>query len=128
MSLFEFVVSRGRRIKCGERHFIQTLGVDYKVVTTANELPLARCTSSARKSTLPVAGSPCAPRGTRNNRSPACYTCGVTFSLMSSPSVYFSFHYGGDVWRARIVRKAGAIDERVQGGCVDASLWEEFEL
>ena len=44
---------------------------------------------------------------------------------MTGRRVYFSFHYKGDVWRATIVRKAGAINDRVQGGWVDASLWEE---
>jgi hypothetical protein len=27
------------KIKCGHQHFLGTLGVDYKVVTTASELP-----------------------------------------------------------------------------------------
>ncbi|GAB1717962.1 MAG: hypothetical protein NTAFB05_30040 [Nitrobacter sp.] len=32
-------LDEARKIKCGEKHFIDTLGVNYSVVTSAAELP-----------------------------------------------------------------------------------------
>jgi len=31
--------TENQKIHCGERHFVDALGVDYKVVTTADDLP-----------------------------------------------------------------------------------------
>jgi type III restriction enzyme len=31
--------TENQKIRCGERHFAGALGVDYKVVTSADELP-----------------------------------------------------------------------------------------
>jgi hypothetical protein len=39
--------------------------------------------------------------------------------------VFFSFHYGGDVWRASSIRKSGQFDAVAAAGWNDASLWEE---
>lgn len=38
-NLAELRPDERRKIRCGERHFKDTLGVDYEVVTSANELP-----------------------------------------------------------------------------------------
>lgn len=40
-------------------------------------------------------------------------------------SVFFSFHYQRDVWRASIVRNSGVVDAQAAAGFSDASIWEE---
>jgi hypothetical protein len=44
---------------------------------------------------------------------------------MSGRSVFFSFHYEQDIWRATNVRNAGKVDAAAAAGWNDASLWEE---
>jgi hypothetical protein len=44
---------------------------------------------------------------------------------MAGRSVYFSFNYNEDIWRACVVRKAGEFDARARAGWTDSSLWEE---
>jgi len=39
--------------------------------------------------------------------------------------VFFSFHYGNDVWRANQIRKLGVVVGQAAAGFQDASLWEE---
>jgi hypothetical protein len=39
--------------------------------------------------------------------------------------VFFSFHYGRDLWRVNVVRNSGAIEGISAAGFHDASLWEE---
>lgn len=39
--------------------------------------------------------------------------------------VFFSFHYGRDLWRVNIVRNTGLIEGFAVAGFHDASLWEE---
>jgi MTH538 TIR-like domain (DUF1863) len=39
--------------------------------------------------------------------------------------VFFSFHYGRDIWRVNVVRNTGAIEGVAAAGFHDASLWEE---
>ena len=39
--------------------------------------------------------------------------------------VFFSFHYGLDIWRANVVRNSGVIEGVAAAGFHDASLWEE---
>lgn len=40
-------------------------------------------------------------------------------------SVFFSFHYQRDVWRANVVRNSGVVIGSAAAGFRDASLWEE---
>src|SRR5690349_14312289 len=40
--------------------------------------------------------------------------------------VFFSFHYGRDLWRVNVVRNSGAIEGFATAGFHDASLWEEI--
>lgn len=39
--------------------------------------------------------------------------------------VFFSFHYGRDLWRVNVVRNSGLIEGFAAAGFHDASLWEE---
>src|SRR5258708_6656611 len=39
--------------------------------------------------------------------------------------VFFSFHYGRDLWRVNVVRNSGAIEGISAAGFHDESLWEE---
>jgi len=39
--------------------------------------------------------------------------------------VFFSFHYGRDLWRVNVVRNSGVIEGVSAAGFHDASLWEE---
>lgn len=39
--------------------------------------------------------------------------------------VFFSFHYGRDLWRVNVVRNSGLIEGVAAAGFHDASLWEE---
>ena len=39
--------------------------------------------------------------------------------------VFFSFHYGEDIWRASNARNSGQFDPHASAGWSDASLWEE---
>jgi hypothetical protein len=41
--------------------------------------------------------------------------------------VFFSFHYGADVWRASIVRNSGVVDATARAGFDDDSLWESVK-
>lgn len=38
-NLSELRADEARKVQCGKRHFQQTLGVDYKVITKASDLP-----------------------------------------------------------------------------------------
>jgi hypothetical protein len=44
---------------------------------------------------------------------------------MGPRSVYFSFNYNEDIWRACNVRNSGAFDSKARAGWSDSSLWEE---
>ncbi len=39
--------------------------------------------------------------------------------------VFFSFHYGRDIWRVNVVRNSGVIEGISAAGFHDATLWEE---
>jgi len=39
--------------------------------------------------------------------------------------VFFSFHYGRDVWRVNVVRNSGVVEGVSAAGFHDASVWEE---
>lgn len=39
--------------------------------------------------------------------------------------VFFSFHYGRDLWRVNVVRNSGVVEGVSAAGFHDASLWEE---
>lgn len=39
--------------------------------------------------------------------------------------VFFSFHYGRDIWRTNVVRNSGIVEGSAAAGFHDASLWEE---
>jgi hypothetical protein len=39
--------------------------------------------------------------------------------------VFFSFHYGRDIWRVNVVRNSGVIEGISAAGFHDANLWEE---
>jgi len=39
--------------------------------------------------------------------------------------VFFSFHYGRDLWRVNVVRNSGVIEGVSAAGFHDASVWEE---
>jgi hypothetical protein len=39
--------------------------------------------------------------------------------------VFFSFHYGRDVWRVNVVRNTGVVEGVSAAGFHDASVWEE---
>jgi hypothetical protein len=39
--------------------------------------------------------------------------------------VFFSFHYGRDIWRANQVRNSWVTQDREAAGFFDASLWEK---
>jgi hypothetical protein len=41
--------------------------------------------------------------------------------------VFFSFHYGRDIWRVNVVRNSGLIEGFAAAGFHDASVWEEAE-
>jgi hypothetical protein len=40
-------------------------------------------------------------------------------------TVFFSFHYQRDIWRANVVRNSGVVIGQAAAGFKDASLWEE---
>jgi hypothetical protein len=52
---------------------------------------------------------------------------GKVISTMAR-KVFFSFHYGRDLWRVNVVRNSGLIEGFAAAGFHDESLWEQTKI